>query len=187
MAILGLTQPTQYDTLPNALLAYSDPRLAAGQSAATAVANRAYGFRVVCRKSGTLASIYCINTASTGNYDVGVYDTAPTTRTALYRKGSTAMPTAGQMLLASPNLSVYAGQHVDLVIAFDGTPAIARHHGTSVTAGCQVPTAAFPSPDGGLANLYWTVDTSMPLPATFSEAGHSASNILAFAIFGVIS
>lgn len=139
--------------------------------------NTIYGFRVVVPATGTLAGLACNITASSGNYDIGVYDTSATTRNRLYSKGSTASPGTGWRELGTPALAVNAGDHVDICVVTDNnTFAIDFCLGGGSAGFGTMPANYLVSPLGGAAKLWWFASVTFPLPSTIAESSLAVTN-----------
>jgi hypothetical protein len=155
------------ERMPN-LVSPFNPLLFNGSAAPGA--NLAYGVRCTVPKTGTLTDISVYIQTSSGNIDVGVYDT-DSSRTKLYSSGSLACPAgaAWRVIVASPGLSVTAGQQIDLAVAFDnGTAAIGRFADNGNVS--NLPTGFWPG-NGAAPLLSWSKGTSFPLPSTMSGPG----------------
>jgi hypothetical protein len=142
-----------------------------GQDVGTA--NNARFQRVVIPKTGTLHDLAISVATSSGNIDVGIYDTGDASagnRTLLWHTGSIACPGAGNWtVVGDPALSVVQGQMVDFVIACDNTTALFRG-GALSTALVFLPTNFVPAPGGAPAKMIGLANTVMPLPATLAES-----------------
>lgn len=168
-------QWTDADLQPTLVLPLAFQSLPSGHAV---VANlRSYFMRFVMPKTGTLAGIaYWIAIAS-GNYDCGVYDTGEASagnRTRLFSTGSTAVPAAGWKELATPNLSVTRGQHVDIMIAFDNTTvSVGRQVNSSNTGSPTILPNTYAAAAGGANSKVMGLSStlgSLVLPTSFSEA-----------------
>lgn len=152
-----------------------DPLLvAAGGNIGTS--NSARGGRVVIQQTGILHDLSVFVSAQSGNLDLGIYDTSPTTRNRLYSSGSTAVAAINTWQSFDPNLAVTKGDNLDFVIACDnGTATFAR---AGMLAGLEeMPNSSFwtsPLAGGFAANgkmsIGWTRLTSFPLPSTVLES-----------------
>ena len=152
-----------------------------GASAFTA--NQARGCRVIAPKGGTHTDLTTYIQSSSGNLDIGIYDTAGT-RAAQYRTGSVVAPAAGwAVLAAAPAITTSAHEQHDLVIAPDnGTMTFGRAATSLSTTAGQLPTGFWAADGGALPKLAWSAITSFPLPASFTEATCVAATFTAFAM-----
>ena len=137
--------------------------------------NTLYGVRWVAPATGTLAGIATYFDTSSGNYEVGVYDTTATTRNRLYTSGNVAFGIGGQWVeLATPNLAVTRGDHLDLCIRVDN--AIVRiayleyAAGIGAAFGGPLPAGYLTSPLGGKPVYSWNATAIAAIPATIAEA-----------------
>jgi hypothetical protein len=134
------------------------------------------GCRIVIPLSGTLhdIAVYCV-TAS-GNLDVGLFDTAATTRNRVYHSGAIAMPAAGAWrIIADPNLSVTAGDQYDLTVGISSTTATFLRYNASANAQMQLPAGFDPVSGGGTPLLAWIVTGASVIPSTVAEASLTAN------------
>lgn len=157
-----------------ALVAPFDPRMPLAFVANSA--NEAFATRVVIPRTGTLRDIAALIGASSGNLDVGVYDTNGATRARLYSSGSIASPGTGWQILANPNLAVTAGDQLDLVIAADNATVTFGRLILATTAQSQLPADFWPTSGGAAPKLAWSRGASFPLPASITEASMAASS-----------
>lgn len=152
------------------ILAQADPRNA-GNGAQVFTNARVYGQRVIVPRTCTISDIALFMSVSSGNYDVGIYDATVTPRTPLYRKGSTACSTLTAntwSVAGTPNLSVTAGQAIDLVCEFDNATAQFLRVPLLASGQATMPAANWTTgTDGSSAGvdgfLAWQVDTTFPL------------------------
>ena len=170
---------------PNLVCATDDTRIASGAAAVTTL-SAAYGARVVIPKAGTLTDLAIYVGTSSGNVDVGVFDTAPTTRTKLYSTGSMACPAGGAWtVVGNPALAVNQGDQLDLVLACDNTTATFLRL-TAVAGAAQLPANFWPSPVGGLPFVYWIKSSAFPLPATIAENTLGGTSFIPMVIARVV-
>jgi hypothetical protein len=123
------------------------------------------GVRVVIPRSGTLVDLHAL-LFSGGTIRGAVYDTAPTTRTLLWVAAATSTASSGWFKLGDPNLTVHAGQALDLAFCADNLLSYARTAST-VPLALTLPMA-FAGAEGGLPNLAWQTINATP-PATMPE------------------
>lgn len=131
-------------------------------------ANRAFFTAVKARTNVTVTKLdWRSGTSPSGNYDVGIYDSA---FNRLWSKGSTAAPGAATVVTEtiSPSLDLQAGQVYYLGIAWDNN--------TSQVSALVVTNSAQLRDMDSNYHL-WTVDTSFPLPATTAYSGTAATQI----------
>ena len=173
MRILS-SHETRYAPQLPALVAPWDPRMANSLANIGGV-NTARGVRVTIPRSGTLVDLAVFVGTSSGNIDVGVYSTAAT-RARLYSTGSIACPAAGAWaVVGDPNITVYAGQQLDLFLAADNTTAtFARFLGAHADQPA-LPTDFWAS-DGAAPKLSFQATSVLPLPATIAEASVASTN-----------
>lgn len=133
------------------------------------------GARIVIPKTGTLHDISIFLTTAAGNIDVGLYDTAATTRNRVYHSGAAAAPAASAWrVVADPALSVTAGDQYDLAMGISATTCgILRFPGQQ-NAQTSLPSGFDPVSGGGVPLLVWSTTGASTLPATLSEASLSA-------------
>src|SRR5580698_7956871 len=90
-------------------------------------ANRVYMGRVVIPKSGILHNLSIYVGVSSGNIDVGIYDTgdaSPGNYTRLNSKGGVACPAGGAwQIIYDPAMAVTAGQVYMFALGCDNTTA----------------------------------------------------------------
>lgn len=147
------------------------PLIFAPNSLVVLGANTAYGCRVIIPKTGVLHDLAAYVGVSSGNVDIGVYDTTLTTRNKLYSSGSIACPAAnGWRIFADPALYVTAGQHLDLVLVPDNATASFLRFATGAANAWWLPTGFLTSPLGGIPKWHWSKVTTFPLPATLAES-----------------
>jgi hypothetical protein len=150
--------------------------------------NQLYGSRITIPTAGTLRDLSVWIVTSSGNLQVGVYDTgqaASTTRTRLYQSGSVVMGTGTNwQVVADPALAVTAGQQLDLAVIVDNNTAtlgrIPPHLGAAQS---QLPTSFWPT--AVTPKLAWVhAPGSFILPSTLSEANCAATQIGMFYVMG---
>jgi hypothetical protein len=153
---------------------------------AAGVAFRYYFTRFVAPKTGTLAGVAVWVGGASGNMEVGVYDTGDASAgnaSRLHDSGSLAVPAAGWKEVATPGISLTAGQHFVVVVQADNATATFGNRVMASGNGSpsQLPTT-YAAAAGGLASkLFGTCGTpgalSMPstiAEATFADAGTGA-------------
>lgn len=147
------------------------PFILANSGAGTLTANMMYAIRVTIPYSGTLHSLsVLVGAASSGNVDLGIYDTTVTTRTRLYSSGSVACAAASTYHTVDPNLAVSRGDHLDFALACDnGTVSFVRGGAYGIPQ-MALPSGFIPSPLGGVNKVEWTKASSFPLPSTVAES-----------------
>lgn len=149
-----------------------DPRNTA--TAAVFPSSTAIFVRWTCPKSGTLAGLAFYCGTSSGNFDIGIYDSgdADTTKlTPLYRKTSTA--TASGWNTAAPGISVVAGRDYHLALVADNATATCLRSlsSTPVALSLSLPSG-FGALSGGATQPRLAAQraTSFPLPAAFATS-----------------
>lgn len=161
---------TLYAPQAPGLVAAFDPRLLATTLAVFSI-NEARGTRVVVPRTGTLSDIAVYVGVSSGNIDVGVYDTTATTRNKLYSSGSTACPAAnGWRIVATAALAVTAGDEIDLALSADNATASFGRYVSAGSGVATLPAGFWPTPLGTSKQLQWTIASQFPLPTTLTEA-----------------
>jgi hypothetical protein len=154
--------------------------VSAGQSVGNVNGGR--GVRFVCPKTGTLGSLSVFVVASSGNLDVGIYDTGDAlagSRTKLWSAGSTSVSASSTFQATlSPNLAVTIGKQYEFVLSSDNTTAtFAKSPGTPVNAFGTLPSG-FNVVAGGASPKMWALLTSVfPLPATITEASYAVGGV----------
>lgn len=137
-------------------------------------ANDARGVRCIATRSGLVSAVGFYVGVSSGNCDMGIYDVAATTRNRLWSSGTTAVGTVNtwQIFTVTAGLvRVNEGDHFDVAMAVDnGTVSVGRL-AAPTNAGVQLMTAPFlqAQTGAGASKLAWSIATSFPLPATFTE------------------
>jgi hypothetical protein len=141
-------------------------------------ANDARGMRMVMPRSGTLRDFAVWIATTSGNVDVGIYDTVSGTAGKLWSSTSTACGTVNTwQVVGDPNLVVSRGQHVDFVIACDNATAAFGRTTVPVNAALiQLPTNFMPSPQGASPKFAWRAATSFALPGSFTEAAKTITS-----------
>ena len=170
-----------FEYWPNDLLAPYDPRFVSNLSALTA--NDARGTRVIARKSGRIRDLTIFVGTSSGNIDLGIYDTVATTRTKLYSSGSTACGTgnAWQTVTADTGVDVKAGDHLDLALACDNaTATFGRAAAFANAAVVDLPSNYWTAPNGGANFMNWVKATAFALPSTIAESGFTTATTFPF-------
>lgn len=138
-------------------------------------ANDARGVRCIAYKSGTVSAVGFYVGVSSGNVDMGIYNTAVTTRARLWSAGTTACGTVNtwQVFTVTAGLvPVNEGDHFDVALAVDnGTASIGRL-AAPTNAGVQLMTAPFLQSQTGAGGnkLAWSIASSFVLPATLTES-----------------
>jgi hypothetical protein len=134
--------------------------------------------RVICPRAGKLKDLMCFPKTSAGNVAMGIYDTGDAEagkRTRLFQSGSVAVGVASkwQVVAAEPNITVKAGQELDLYVVFDsatvelGRVAMASGNGLVLPANYnKVPGGASPK----LSGTTVAIAAIAELPATIAEA-----------------
>jgi hypothetical protein len=152
------------------------PHLIAASTSLTA--NDARGMRMVMPRSGTLKDFAIWIATTSGNVDVGIYDTVSGTAGKLWSSTSTACGTVNTwQVVGDPNLAVTRGQHVDFVIGCDNaTAAFGRVPPPVNPLLIQLPTNFMPSPQGALPKFAWRASASFPLPTSFTEAAKTITS-----------
>lgn len=177
-----LTVPdTSYSDIPNDVLAPFDPRLFLS-AAVISGANRTVTCRVMAKRSGFLRDVITAFGVSSGNYDIGIYDTGETTaavRTLLGHLGATAVPTAETGAAKTtvkwdPGagvIPIVAGRQYDLAVSLDNTTATIYRY--AATQPSFLPDSYWAVAGGSaqaLPKLNCVVTTAHPLLATVAEA-----------------
>lgn len=137
--------------------------------------NTLYGVRWVAPATGTLAGIATYFDTTSGNYEVGVFDTSSGTRNRLYTSGSVAFPAGGVWIeLGTPGISVTRGDHLDLCIRADNATVRLAYleyaAGIGTAFGGPLPSGYLDSPLGGKRVYSWTAAAIAAIPATIAEA-----------------
>lgn len=176
------------DNLPGVVSLFGHP-LGEGNAGPTTpqVANDGYGIRVKMPRSGVLHDLAVLPRTQSGNIDIGVYTLSGTARTLAYHSGSQACPAINAWrVVGDPNLAVFAGQQLDLAIAFDNV--VAQIQGTNAVNvnGYTLPASYSPDPTGATPILFWRVPALFPLADT-AEAAMAQPTINAFTIIGRIA
>jgi hypothetical protein len=162
--------------LPPGLVAPYPPLLAA--SFANHGINVVRAVRVIVPRTGTLKALTYFCGTQSGNANVGIYDTAPTTRTRLFETGSVALPTANTWQTpVNPDLPVVAGDQLDFAMVLsDATGTVARIVAANGALSI-LPAGFWPSPDAGDPKLCWQNSPgSFILPATIAEGSCVANS-----------
>lgn len=141
-----------------------------GLNSFTPGANLVWGSRVVIPKTGTLNNLSVWVSTSAGNIDVGVYDTAATTRNLLYHTGSIASPGTGWRNVGNPGLSVTVNDVYDFaVVGSSASLALGRATGAATTTSTL--PSGFLTGSGGTPWLGWDFNAgAATLPNTIAEA-----------------
>lgn len=128
-------------------------------------ANQMGARRVVIPYDGTLHGLTVMIGTSSGNIDLGIWNTAVTTRALLYSSGSIACGTANSWQTpVDPNLVVKRGDHLDFAVASDnGTATFARGPATITTNIGDLPPGYLTSPLGGVNVIAWAKSTAFPM------------------------
>lgn len=157
------------------VIAPHHPHLLTTSTAFTA--NDARGLRVVIPRDGVLRDLAVWVANQSGNLDIGVYNTASGTAGKLYSSTSVACGAAAAwQVVGDPNLTVHAGDHLDLVLACDNAVAtFARVAAPVSNLIVQLPANYMPSPLGASPKTAWRGVTSFPLPPSFTEAAKTVS------------
>lgn len=146
-------------------------------------ANDARGVRCIALKSGYVTQVGFYVGVSSGNVDMGIYNTAATTRARLWSSGTTACGTVNTwqiFTVTNGAVPVTEGDHFDVAMAVDnGTVSVGRL-AAPTNAGVQLMTAPLlQSQTGAGANkLSWSIATSFPLPATLTESALVTSSVV---------
>lgn len=133
-------------------------------------ANVAWACRVVIPRTGTLNNLSVLIFTSGGNIDVGVYDTAATTRNLLYHTGTIASPGTGWRNVGNPGLSVTVNDVYDFVVVGSSASFAIGRGGSPSTVAYTLPTGFLPG-GGGTPWTGWdsTLGGTL-LPATLAES-----------------
>lgn len=139
-------------------------------------ANDARGVRCIATRSGTVSAVGFYVGVSSGNVDMGIYDTAATTRARFWSSGTTACGTVNtwQVFTVTAGLvRVAEGDHFDVALAVDNATVSVGRLAAPTNAGVQLMTAPFLQSQTGAGGnkLAWSIATSFPLPATLTETG----------------
>lgn len=147
------------------------PNIAGVSTGFALTANSAFLCRVVIPVTGTLHDLAVCITANSGTIDIGIYDTAATTRNRLYHSGGVAVSGNGWHTVADPAMAVTAGDNYDFaVLASAGTLNLARASAVVTQQYGPLPANFLPGA-GGSPLLGWTVATGVTaLPSTLTEA-----------------
>jgi hypothetical protein len=158
-------------------------------TASVGVANSLYGQRFIAHKSGTITAAAVYIAVSSGNMDLAIYNTAPTTRAKLYSAGSTAVGTVNTWQVFVPNLAVTEGDHFDVAIAADNaTVSWGKNTApTNVAVGQGTAPMLQASGGGGANKIAWTIVTSFPCPATLTESALITTSLIVPKIVVVIT
>lgn len=177
VAASGQTAGLQWvDQLPtNLVLPLAFPSFPTG-TAASAANFRIYFMRFVMPRAGTLAGIALWVGTSSGNYDLGVYDTGDASagnRTRLFSTGSTAVPAGnGWREMATPALAVTRGQHLDVMFTVDNTTATFGRQAPGASGMSTLPASFAVAAGGATTKLLGTAGTpgSLGLTTPIAEA-----------------
>ncbi len=131
-------------------------------------------FRVIIPYSGTLRNFYIAPGLQNGNVEGVILDDTATTRNRLWTSGSVACPAISVWTsIGDPNLSVVAGQHVDLMLGSDSaTATFYRYNMMPLNAFSFLPSGVLVAPGGAAGNMSWQVVRAdfTGFPSTFAEA-----------------
>lgn len=151
--------------------------------AALGAANRTSGCLVSIPATGILKDIIIWVGTSSGNIDVGIYDTK-NPRNRLWSLGTTACPvTTAWANLGDPNIHLQQGQVVDFHIACDNNTATFGQY-NRVTSHDPLPIGVIAGHEA-TPYISYQVATSFVLPTTLSQANFLASTRV-WAIFARI-
>lgn len=147
----------------------------ATSTATTGGANSSRTVRVTIPKSGTLHDLAIFPTTSSGNVDVGVYDTGDASsgnRTRLYHSGSVACAAANAwQVVGDPNLVVVKGQQVDICLSCDNNTASFLATAALSNANiAQFPTSFLPTTNACSPKKWCTIATNFPMGTPIAEA-----------------
>lgn len=158
-----------------------------GATGTSTAANGSFGVRCIVPRTGTLRDLSVLIATSSGNIDVGVYDDTATTRNRLWSSGSTASPGTGWRTIGDPQISVVAGQHIDLVIAADNATAAFGRFSMGTLIPGDLPSGFFVSPNGASPKLSWEKTSNFPIAATLSESSMSLQTYACVALIARVS
>jgi hypothetical protein len=152
------------------------PLFGATGSIGTGAVNGGRAIRWVCPLTGTLGTLWILVTASSGNVDVGIYDTGDASagnRSQLYHSGSTACGAANGWQAFSPALSVTAGAEYEFILSADNATATFLRYTTGFAANSSdsMPATANVVSGGATWKPVALLTSVFPLPSTISEAG----------------
>lgn len=174
----GLSNSTSVASFPLAAIVQTvDCRVVPGISA-YGVANHAKGVRVIIPKTGTLKGFTIWVGTASGNCEGFILDTTATTRNVLWASGSVVVTGASSLqTLGDPNISVTAGQHIDLALTIDNiTATVAR---AATITNLHTMPAGFPvqAPGGGKNQFVWDIAQTIPIGSTVTEASFAGTSI----------
>lgn len=149
-------------------------------------ANRTVTARTVAPKTGFIRDMVIACAVSSGNIDVGVYDTGDTTttvRTLKGHSGSIACPTAasGKLVVTwdpgAGAIACTAGQQFEFALACDNVTATFYRVAPGLA---WYPDAFWAVPGAALPKAAAVVVTAFPMLNTVAEASFLAQNYLPF-------
>jgi hypothetical protein len=158
----------------NLVVPIGNPAIIVASQTASPSANQAWGVRVVIPVTGTLHDIAVYVSTNSGTVDVGVYDTAATTRTRLYHSGTVTPGGTGWRIIGDPALAVSVNDEYDIVACFSSASFVfVRLAGTNALQ-YTLPTN-FLAGAGGTPLVGWSFAVgAATLPSTIAEASMSA-------------
>jgi hypothetical protein len=143
-------------------------------ASAVGASNQGRTLRFVCPKTGTLANLSIYIAVSSGNIDVGIYDTNNAlagSRTRLWSNGSVACGTVNTWQAFTPNLAVTAGVEYDFAISADNnTAAFFKNSQLTNIAGGTLPSTYNVVSGGASPKQYGIIATQFPLGTAIAEA-----------------